>query len=115
MAADQFAECQKTIASLGQQLKSLASLEDFLMDSEKQLELTGEDIQGYQSGVEPHNLRSSNLNLPKRDSAVLEAANNWSYSSKMKSERRSSLSRDPAIDTEKSQNGFGKLFHRSKN
>ncbi|KAL1531534.1 filament-like plant protein 3 [Salvia divinorum] len=33
-AAGRFAECQKTIASLGRQLKTLATLEDFLIDSE---------------------------------------------------------------------------------
>ncbi|MBA0567832.1 hypothetical protein Golob_005366, partial [Gossypium lobatum] len=33
VAAGKLAECQKTIASLGQQLKSLATLEDFLIDT----------------------------------------------------------------------------------
>ena len=33
-AAGRFAECQKTIASLGRQLKTLATLDDFLIDSE---------------------------------------------------------------------------------
>ncbi|XP_010547870.1 PREDICTED: filament-like plant protein 3 [Tarenaya hassleriana] len=33
-AAAKFAECQKTIASLGERLKSLATLEDFLLESE---------------------------------------------------------------------------------
>lgn len=32
-AADKLAECQKTIASLGRQLKSLPTLEDFLTDT----------------------------------------------------------------------------------
>ncbi|KAK4486625.1 hypothetical protein RD792_006810 [Penstemon davidsonii] len=36
VAASKFAECQKTIASLGRQLKSLATLDDFLIDSELQ-------------------------------------------------------------------------------
>ncbi|KAL2498556.1 Filament-like plant protein 3 [Abeliophyllum distichum] len=40
-AATKFSECQKTIASLGRQLKSLATLEDFLIvsDSERQVEI----------------------------------------------------------------------------
>ncbi|PON88826.1 Filament-like protein [Trema orientale] len=113
LAADKFAECQKTIVSLGQQLKSLASLEDFLVDSEKQLELTGEDIQKSES--EQHNLHSSHLSLPRSGSAFSEAANNWSLSSKKKSERKSSLSLDPAIDSEKNRSSFGKIFNRSKN
>ncbi|XP_075518963.1 filament-like plant protein isoform X1 [Primulina tabacum] len=33
VAADKLAECQKTIASLGKQLQSLATLENFLMDT----------------------------------------------------------------------------------
>ena len=39
IAASKFAEYQKTIASLGQQLKSLATLEDFLIDSDKPFEI----------------------------------------------------------------------------
>lgn len=35
VAASKFAECQMTIASLGRQLKSLATLEDFLIESER--------------------------------------------------------------------------------
>lgn len=42
MAASKLAECQKTIASLGRQLNSLATLEDFLTESEKSLELNNE-------------------------------------------------------------------------
>lgn len=39
VAAGKFAECQKTIASLGRQLKSLATLEDLLIDLEKPVEV----------------------------------------------------------------------------
>jgi len=35
MAAEKLAECQKTIASLGRQLKSLTTLDDFMLESEK--------------------------------------------------------------------------------
>lgn len=42
LAASKFAECQKTIASLGQQLKSLATLEDFLMDSDRPSDIIDE-------------------------------------------------------------------------
>ncbi|GAB4835517.1 hypothetical protein Ancab_000426 [Ancistrocladus abbreviatus] len=41
VAAGRLAECQKTIISLGKQLKSLATLEDFLIDLEKPLEVAG--------------------------------------------------------------------------
>ncbi|KMS98305.1 hypothetical protein BVRB_4g093730 [Beta vulgaris subsp. vulgaris] len=39
VAANKLAECQKTIASLGNQLKSLATLEDIFLESEKLLEV----------------------------------------------------------------------------
>ncbi|XP_022880655.1 filament-like plant protein 3 [Olea europaea var. sylvestris] len=35
VAASKFTECQKTIASLSRQLKSLATFDDFLIDSER--------------------------------------------------------------------------------
>ncbi|PRQ49593.1 putative filament-like plant protein [Rosa chinensis] len=44
LAASKFAECQKTIASLGQQLKSLATLEDILMDSDRPSDLIDEAL-----------------------------------------------------------------------
>lgn len=46
VAATKFAECQKTIASLGRQLKCLATLEDFLNDSQKLLSLPLEISKG---------------------------------------------------------------------
>lgn len=85
------------------------------MDSEKNWELTGEDMQSYKSDVEQQNLQSSSLSLRKRDFAFSEAANNCSYSSKKKSENKLSLPLNPAIDFEKSPNGSGKVFPRSKN
>lgn len=48
VAANKFAECQKTIASLSRQLRSLATPEDFL-DSETSLEFTGEVENGGKS------------------------------------------------------------------
>jgi hypothetical protein len=44
LAASKFAECQKTIASLGQQLQSLATLEDILMDSDMPSDLIDEPM-----------------------------------------------------------------------
>ncbi|KAJ4844366.1 hypothetical protein Tsubulata_029730 [Turnera subulata] len=44
LAASKFAECQKTISSLGRQLKSLATLEDLLLDSEKSSDVTSEGL-----------------------------------------------------------------------
>ncbi|KAK4354197.1 hypothetical protein RND71_026391 [Anisodus tanguticus] len=39
IAASRFAECQKTIASINWQLKSLASMDDFLIDSDEPLQI----------------------------------------------------------------------------
>lgn len=77
-AASKFAECQKTIASLGQQLKSLATLEDFLIDSEKPLDFTSEGMQGPKIIREPLKLQISNLNLPKRDSESMKIVSDGS-------------------------------------
>ncbi|WJX34759.1 hypothetical protein P8452_22838 [Trifolium repens] len=69
LAASRFSECRKTIESLGQQLKSLATLEDFLLDSENNLELTSDITpQGSQDDGEQFKLHNSDLSLPERDS-----------------------------------------------
>ncbi|ONI14465.1 hypothetical protein PRUPE_4G281900 [Prunus persica] len=64
LAANRFAECQKTIASLGQQLKSLTTLEDILVDSESPPELIEEGMQCHVNSAEPHNLHP-NLNTAR--------------------------------------------------
>ncbi|KAA8531119.1 hypothetical protein F0562_005828 [Nyssa sinensis] len=68
VAASKLAECQKTIASLGRQLKSLATLEDFLADSDKPLELPKEGSQFPKDGLESWKLHSSDFYISKRDS-----------------------------------------------
>ncbi|XP_015890798.3 filament-like plant protein [Ziziphus jujuba] len=85
MAAKKFAECQKTIASLGQQLKSLATLDDILLDYEKPVELSG-------NGLEPWKLRSSEMNMPRKDCEYSKVAGDWSYPSKNVSDIKPSLS-----------------------
>lgn len=95
MAASRFAECQKTIASLGQQLKSLTTTEDFLLDTQPKELHASEVTHSPQSGGQPLKLHRSNLNFQKRDP-------------------ESSILRNPCITSEKSRNGFGKAFPRSK-
>lgn len=96
LASSKFAECQKTIASLGQQLKSLATLEDFLLDSDNPMELTNEVItKGTQNGGEQLKLNHSDLSLPKKDSEPPVSLNS-------------------STTHEKSHNGFGKFVLRSK-
>ncbi|TKY60469.1 Filament plant protein 3 [Spatholobus suberectus] len=94
LAASRFVECQKTIASLGQKLKSLATLEDFLLDSDNPVELTCEVKQGPQNG-EQLKLHHSDLSLPKKDSEP-------------------PISLNSSITNEKSRNGYGKFTPRSK-
>ncbi|MED6218417.1 hypothetical protein PIB30_026523 [Stylosanthes scabra] len=69
LAASRYADCQKTIASLGQQLKSLATLEDWLLDSENNNELSNQVTQAQQNGVEQviisHEKSRHNNNLGK--------------------------------------------------
>ncbi|KAM7259924.1 hypothetical protein ACFE04_015665 [Oxalis oulophora] len=63
VAASKFAECQKTIASIGQQLKSLATLEDFLLDNENPLNVNAEET--CQDG-QPLSLQSDDLYLSNK-------------------------------------------------
>ncbi|XWS21626.1 hypothetical protein CRYUN_Cryun30bG0070700 [Craigia yunnanensis] len=67
VAAGKLAECQKTIASLGQQLKSLATLEDFLIDTTS---IPGFSRGGSlipKAGGEPWKLHSNETFSSKRD------------------------------------------------
>lgn len=43
IAANRFAECQKTIASLGEKLRSLATLDDFLVGSDRTAEFIDDE------------------------------------------------------------------------
>ncbi|XP_073224950.1 filament-like plant protein 3 [Cicer arietinum] len=97
LAASRFSECRKTIESLGLQLKSLATLEDFLLDSESTMELTSEITPplGPQDDGEQMKLHNSDLSLPKRDS-------------------ESSASLNPSISFGKSLYSFGRFYPTSK-
>ncbi|KAF9608403.1 hypothetical protein IFM89_009769 [Coptis chinensis] len=64
VAAGKLAECQKTIASLGLQLKSLATLEDFMIDSERPLLSEGTLIS---TSIELWKSPSSKDPVPKRN------------------------------------------------
>ncbi|EEF36979.1 conserved hypothetical protein, partial [Ricinus communis] len=58
VAASKFAECQETISSLGSKLKSLATLEDFLVDSENSLDISGQGLKHLINGGEQWRLHS---------------------------------------------------------
>ncbi|RZC54479.1 hypothetical protein C5167_013333 [Papaver somniferum] len=125
VAAGKLAECQRTIASLGQQLKSLATLEDFMMDSdEKPLEINvggGSLLTPDKSSGEYWKLHSndaySTANQAADDGSGLSRNTNGNSgespaSSSSSSSASSSVNR--VGSSEKSRNGFSKLFSKSK-
>ncbi|XP_006351902.1 filament-like plant protein isoform X2 [Solanum tuberosum] len=118
VAADKLAECQKTIASLGKQLQSLATLEDFLIDTAN---LPGGGSVVAKAGGELWKLHVNETFTPKRDSdpTKVEEENvshstNGNEGESPASSSSSSTSSTTQASTSKSKNGFGKLFSRSK-
>ncbi|KAL5075126.1 hypothetical protein RYX36_014110 [Vicia faba] len=76
LAASRFSECRKTIESLGDKLKSLAKLEDFLLDSEDTMELTSEATSpGPKNSNKQLKLHNSDLSLPNIDSEPSNSLN----------------------------------------
>lgn len=121
VAAGKLAECQKTIASLGNQLKSLATLEDFLIDTA--------NIPGF-SAVAPQiptaddqwKFHSNVTFSPKRDSGSKPADEscgpsvnrNEDTSPPSSSSSTSSTVLSTHVSSEKNRNGFAKFFSRTK-
>uniref|UniRef100_A0A7N0U2H6 Filament-like plant protein 3 n=1 Tax=Kalanchoe fedtschenkoi TaxID=63787 RepID=A0A7N0U2H6_KALFE len=70
IAAEQFAECQKTIASLGRQLKSLATLEDFIIESEMSPRTSDEVSHSPEQSTDLSDLHSNKLYEPINDSEL---------------------------------------------
>ncbi|XP_061969809.1 filament-like plant protein isoform X6 [Populus nigra] len=91
VAANKLAECQKTIASLGNQLKSLATLKDFLIDTAS--------IPEFSAG----------------GSAIPKVNINEGDSPPSVSSSASSAVSSNHVSSEKNRNGFAKFFSRSKN
>ncbi|KDP32803.1 hypothetical protein JCGZ_12095 [Jatropha curcas] len=123
VAAGKLAECQKTIASLGKQLKSLATLEDFLIDTASLPEFTAGGALMPKATEEPWKLHSSDTLSPKRDSSSSRIASENSGPSVNKNEGHSTPSSSSSassvssihINSEKNRNGFAKFFSRNKN
>lgn len=115
MAADKLAECQKTIASLGKQLQSLATLEDFLIDTAN---LPGGESVVAKAGGELWKLHVNETFTPKCGSdpskVEEENASHSMNGNEGESSASSSTSSATQATTAKSKNGFGKLFSRSK-
>ncbi|CAL0307863.1 unnamed protein product [Lupinus luteus] len=120
LAAGKLAECQKTIASLGNQLKSLATIEDFLIDTAS---IPVSPTLVARASGEMWKLRSNDTFSPKRDSISSRIADGSSYPSLNKNEESSPLSSSSSTSSaalsnhassEKSRNGFAKFFSRTK-
>ncbi|XP_011069525.1 filament-like plant protein [Sesamum indicum] len=118
VAADKLAECQKTIASLGRQLKSLATLEDFLIDTSS---IPGFSRGGPLLAGSGGEIWKSTPSSTFSDSDMSRTSTNKSGHLKNgnneESSPPSSLSTPPSanhIAAAKSRNGFGKFFSRSK-
>ncbi|KAL0323336.1 UNVERIFIED_CONTAM: Filament-like plant protein [Sesamum angustifolium] len=112
VAADKLAECQKTIASLGRQLKSLATLEDFLIDTSNLPGLSGGQLVSRAGG---EIWRITSNETPDRSRSSMENYCNLGNGNE-DSSPSSSLSAPSTnhITAAKSRNSFGKLFSRSK-
>ena len=119
MAAGKLAECQKTIASLGQQLKSLATLEDFLIDTTSIPEFSSGGSLIPKAGGEPWKLQSNETYSPKRDPESPRVSADHSGPSVNKKDGNtlpsSSIVSSNHVSSEKNRNGFAKFFTRSKN
>ncbi|KAK7321009.1 hypothetical protein VNO77_31057 [Canavalia gladiata] len=120
LAAGKLAECQKTIASLGNQLKSLATLEDFLIDTAS---IPASPSLISQAGGEMWKLHSNGTFSPKRDSTSSRLADGSSGPSLNKNEESSPPSSSSStssaalpnhVSSERSRNGFAKFFSRTK-
>ncbi|KAA0059895.1 hypothetical protein IC582_004913 [Cucumis melo] len=124
VAAGKLAECQKTIASLGNQLKSLAALEDFLIDTTHLPEFTASEslsitIDGEEQCKHPYGTLS-----PKRDSDFTKVVDDNSEPLMSKngddspplssSSTSSSMITSHVVNSEKNRNGFAKFFSRTK-
>ncbi|KAF9681837.1 hypothetical protein SADUNF_Sadunf05G0044100 [Salix dunnii] len=108
VAASKFAECQKTIASLGLQLRSLATLED-LLDSEKSSDVSSEESKDHENG-ERWRFHLGNLSSGSEAIQVTGGA----LRLKNGSDRESSLSINSSFVSEKSRSGFGELSPRGQ-
>lgn len=124
VAAGKLAECQKTIQSLGKQLKSLATLEDFLIDAASIPEFSRAALPIPRTVGESWKLHSNVTFSPKRDlnspSVVAETtcptiSKNDGNAPPSSSSATSSVVPSNQINPEKNRNGFAKFFSWTKN
>jgi len=115
LAASKLAECQKTIASLGKQLKSLATFDDLFLDSDKLLEVSEKESQLPKNCLKSTNLSSGNTVLVRSSALASETITDSSDIRDSREPKKDSKQGLSSPMPDKSQrNGFGKLFPRSK-
>ncbi|KAL2520018.1 Filament-like plant protein 1 [Forsythia ovata] len=118
VAADKLAECQKTIASLGRQLQSLATLEDFLIDTANLPGFSREPLVSGASG-DLWRMHSNDTFVPKCDSDPSKTARespsliNGNNDESPVSSSSSTSSANPTTGG-KARNGFAKFFSRTR-
>ncbi|XP_074311633.1 filament-like plant protein 3 [Silene latifolia] len=120
LAANKLAECQKTIASLGNQLKSLATLEDLFSDSDMKFDISDKVSQPIKTEVQPPSLHSSSSLTVQSDSLSSETSTSNIVSAGLKDgqeftnnvKQKEELTSLPVNKSQK--NGYGKYFPRSK-
>ncbi|KAM0019259.1 putative filament-like plant protein [Helianthus debilis subsp. tardiflorus] len=117
-AADRLSECQKTISSLARQLESLATLEDFLIDTANLPGFSGNSSVA-KTGGELWKLHSNDTYMPKKTIIPAKQVDNNGDKDESPSSTSSSASSVVSLNHfgghSKSKNGFEKLFSRNKN
>ncbi|KAK7351119.1 hypothetical protein VNO77_10324 [Canavalia gladiata] len=119
VAAGKLAECQKTITSLGNQLNSLVTLEDFLIDTASipEFSATPSLIDRARTNGEMWKLHSNDTSSPNTDSTSSTLADGSCGPPLNKSEQSSppSSTNLPNDDSsEKSRNGFAKILSQTE-
>ncbi|OWM90144.1 hypothetical protein CDL15_Pgr006465 [Punica granatum] len=126
VAAGRLAECQQTIVSLRKQLESLATLEDFLIDTRSIPDFSPGGQIVPQANGELWKLHSNGTYSPKREADTVKMGNENLGHSLMKNENgktppsssssaSSSAASSTQVSSEKNRNGFAKFFSRTKN
>ncbi|KAL3026409.1 hypothetical protein AAZX31_04G229700 [Glycine max] len=112
LAAGKLAECQKTIASLGNQLSSLATLEDFLIDTTSIPEFSASPSLIARAGGDMlQKLHSNDTYLPKRDSGSSRSGPPLNKNEETSPPSSTNL---PNHESSKSRNGFAKFFSQTE-
>lgn len=109
LAAGKLAECQKTIASLGNQLSSLATLEDFLIDTTSIPEFSASPSLMARAGAKLH---SKDTFSPKRGS--VSSRSGPPLNKNEESSPPSSTNLPKHDSSEKSRNGFVKFLSQTE-